>query len=349
VNDPSSVRAFRLGLRRHGPALDLTGLDHEWLQAEAARCVAAADRLRGYNAFLAQCRARKAQHQLPHDAERELAVRARTAFEHAGAMATSALLGARHAVNSGVLDQAFAAISSGVAAAGQVTVRALWHEIAGMEGTRALLQATGISGEIHDAIAAALEGSDITLTAIDDGVRVAAAGREPVVLRRRRGGPPQSPADLLLGGAFETVVEAIARGEAPVLDVNEAAAAEGKDHVVVDPLDAMLAGTVTVRQLVAAHVRKLEDTGLALYEGASPVVEAVVIGVIVAGIVLTVAGIVLIPLCPMLTNSADDRASCQDIGQLLLFAGGALLAVGTGAALVISVSGNRAFRRPLGK
>jgi hypothetical protein len=184
---------------------------------------------------------------------------------------------------------------------------------------KALLQRIGLTDEVTAAVTEIISKLDADLVLRDGKISVEtqlAGESQPRRLSLKApGGLPTSITDLLRRSQFDQVVSAFTNNDPVYLEAVASAVA-----VDYEPADLYALGAVAARQRMAEHVRKLEDTGLATYQGNDPV--SLTVGLIIAGLALGAFGAYIEYLCdhqhdlPPLTPVPDWVCA---VGETLLF------------------------------
>jgi hypothetical protein len=288
-----------------------------------------ASNLLGYQNYLAQCRAWKAtQPSVPASFEREVLTHAQQALVDARDLATRSLRVTRQMKQSGRLDDLVASCAAATRASGPVQVQDLWADITESEQTRQLLRDQGLGDDMFTVLDGQMRRIQGRLTA-QGGNLVATIGlvgkaTRAVTLSPSATGSPRSLDDLLHRGQFERIVEKFEQGGVLPL----ALVPGNVSQVALD--DVFATGAVLATQLVAQHVRKLGDTGLAVYGGHDPDVATVLI---VCACLAVLAGVVIhgfsCPLPPAVQGGPGKKGAsptfCTIAKVLIILAALALL------------------------
>ena len=285
------------------------------------RALEAADRLQSYREYIARARAFKiargwvdAPDGAAREFEREVLGHAQSALADVRVMSVSAVQAVRTYLRSGALDARMVAYRRALEAAGPVSVTELWREaIAPGNGAQAL-DRIGLSDALVRAIGDGLDPLELRIDV--DRTRLVLTGTiegrvvTGSVATDPRPARPPGTAALLHGGRWEAVASALERGEPAYLD------GVGLDlgrSLRTEDL-ALHAALHSVREGVR-HARKLEDTGLATYQGREPGI----IGFTLMGLVLLLGAWMAHDMCRAEDATAGDAAACWL--SMLAFAG----------------------------
>jgi hypothetical protein len=210
---------------------------------------------------------------------------------------------------------------------GPVTTKAMWAEIAENEQYRSALAEHGLSADVRSAITDLISRIDVTVAMRDNKpcVETHVAG-ESIPRRATFRAAAEQPAtilDLLRHSQFDRVVSAVTNHEPVYMETVPGGATE------YEPPDLISCAAVAALQRMAEHVRKLEDSGLATYEGQDPL--TIGIGLLVAGLFLGVVGATILYLCDYPSESVEQPEWVCTAGAVMFFIGLSLL----GAATVV--------------
>jgi hypothetical protein len=320
------VRALQRGVG----SLARAGVNVEAVGRDAGEGLDAAGRLHGYRQYLAQARASKASR--GHDAasaaafEREVQAQGRAALTDARALSRSALAVTRQLWSVGALDDRLAATREAAVAAGPVDAVELWERATTPAGREVLRRAGFPDGlvqttdEILRTLAARLtvDGSRLVVTAAADGRQVTG-----VVVTHPRSPRAATAGDLLTRGRFEALAAAAERGEPAYLEgvaLDLAAGARAEELVLHAAFGLWREGV--------RHARKLEDSGLATYQGGDPATAIIIIGAI--GLAALIASAIVGHFCE---DDDPDSTAC-DVEKVLFvvaFIGLSIFGAATGA------------------
>jgi hypothetical protein len=277
-----------------------------------------ASNLLAYQTYLAQCRAWKASKaRVPAGFEREVLTHAQQALVDGRDLVTCVLRVTRQMKQTGRLDNLICSCAAAAQASGPVQVQDLWSDIAGNKQTRQLLRDQGLNDDIFAALDRQMRQVQGSLTT-QGGRLVSVIGltgqsTQTVTLSRSARGDPSSLDDLLHRGQFESVVEHFEQGGtlpfAPV--------PTNTTEVRVDDLVASAA--VLAVQRLAQHVRKLDDTGLAVYAGDDPLDAIAVLASV--GLVMSFIGLWIASVfCEKIPGGTYDQTGCE-LGIVLFYLG----------------------------
>ncbi len=181
-------------------------------------------------------------------------------------------------------------------ASGPVKVKELWNEVWQNQRDpeyRAALKNHGLTDEIAAAVTEGLAKADATLSLKAGSVAIEGkvpGSRQPSrVLLKAPGSRPTNVLDLLGSSQFDQVVSAFTHSDPVYLEVVPATSDR-----VSEPAHLFAVGTIMARQRAADHSRKLDDTGLATYEGNDP---GTLIVLLVAGLAIGLIGVTILMAC----------------------------------------------------
>lgn len=248
--EPINASAF---MREHGAAL------------------AKVPNLIGYRDYLASARAAKARRKTTTMAfERNVLAQAKQAAADLETVTGATLRMAQQVNQTAFWSDTLAQTAATLRQTGPASVKALWADVTGTAERRSALASHGVTPELLAAASEAIGKVDASLVLRDGAVAVEArvAGeRQPRRLALRAGPKrPRTLSDLLRRSQFDRTVAAILNKDPVYLEVvSQAGIAD------YDPADLFAMSTVAMRTRMTEHVRKLEDTGLATYQGNDPV------------------------------------------------------------------------------
>ena len=260
------------------------------LRADCETALAAAARLGAYRDYLAEARAYKASGAgRPGAIDTQVLAEASQALSDIRAVATSMLTVVGSLSRGGALAPLVESWRQGVQAAGTVSTLDLWQHATAGGANRDAITAAGIDDKILAALDDTVSAADLHVGVERDSLRVTGLVNEQAVTASLRTAPrpatASSAADLLTRGRFETLADAVRRGEPAYL---------GGVGFIAGDLHAeelALHGSLTAVQEGLRHVRKLEDTGLATVEGAGSLAAWVVVLLVISLIgILMAAG-----------------------------------------------------------
>ena len=226
--------------------------------------------LASYQSYLAQARTWKASRKsVPLSFERQVQAQAAQALSDTRNLAAATLRMTSQMKQAGYFDRLLSSLIAGVQAGGPAQISDLWAHVTNDSSARQVLRDQGLTDDLFATINDAKNKMDGQIL-LQDGklaINLNVVGQSQVrsaVFRSSPVGPPASLHDLLTRGQFERVVEQFGKGDALPLGI-----APGVQGELELP-DVLAAGAIQSVLGVAQHKRKLEDTGLATYEGADP-------------------------------------------------------------------------------
>jgi hypothetical protein len=206
---------------------------------------------------------------------------------------------------------------STLSASGPVSAKQIWGEVQqGLQDpqNKAALQSAGLTDDVAAAITDVISKLDANLLLrggkVSVETQVAGASQPLRFSLKAPGGPATSITDLLRRTQFDQVVSAFSNNDPVYLEAVASAVA-----VDYEPADLFAIGAVAARQGMAEHVRKLEDTGLATYQGNDP---ATLLTLLVVGLFLAAVGATIEYLCDHPGQVMQPKWVC-DAGEVLLF------------------------------
>jgi hypothetical protein len=198
---------------------------------------------------------------------------------------------------------------------GPVSAKQIWDEVRLNQEYLTALESHGLTAERVAAVTTGISRLDarLVLHAGKVSVETPVAGESAPRRLSLKASPgrPTGIVDLLRRSQFDKVVSAFSRNDPVYLEV---VATEGP--VDYEPGQVFAVGAVAARQRMAEHVRKLEDTGLATYQGNEP--GTVFIALVVIGIILSGVGLAIQYQCE---RGAEPDPDVCAVGGLLLFLG----------------------------
>jgi hypothetical protein len=285
-NKPTSMsaEAFVMALSKSWSPFRYAAVNSSAVQADCQTALASATRLQRYRDYLAQARAYKASGAgVSHRIDTQVLVEARSALSDVQVLANSTLSVFGSLSRGGALDQMTETWRQAVEVAGTISTLDLWN-YAMAEGTnRNAIRAAGVDDALFAALDEAVRAADAQVSAVGDSLQVTGqVNGEPVntsLATTPRPARAETVPDLLTRGRFAALSNALRHGEPAYL--------AGVPLVVNDvhAEDVALYVAVTACQEGVRHVRKLEDTGLETYLGASPgVIAAIIIVALIVGL-----------------------------------------------------------------
>jgi hypothetical protein len=326
------VEAFRkAGARDAHPHLD--PLYAASFTAERDIVAAKAGNLLAYRQYLAAARATKAQRKrVPESFERNVLAQARLARADLDAFTVAALRMQQQVNHTGLWRRTHANVTRMLRETGPVNLKSMWAEVAGNAQYRSALAGHGVTADITAAITEAVGTFDAAavLRGGKVSVETRVAGEATPRWLSLVAGPsrPANISDLLRRSQFDRVTSALTNGERVYLEPVPGAADTGHEFS-----DLMAFGAVAARQCMAEHVRKLEDTGLATYEGNDPI--TFIGALLVIGIFLGLVGATILYLCDHPTEVEQPEWLCT-VGAVLVVIAAIALAV---ASLIFFIDG----------
>jgi hypothetical protein len=299
-----------------------TAVNTSAARRDAEDALGAAARLQEYRDYLTRARAAKARRgsTAASSIDREALAHGRRALADARTLSTSALALVRNLSHGGAFDAAAASWVRGVQATGPVRIADAWERLVASDDGPSAMRRAGVGESVLRALGEGVRAVDAHVSA--DGSRLVVEGtRDGRQVRgaletAARPARPTGVMDLLTRGRFAALTDAVARGQPAYLD----GVAPPRGDVRAEEL--VLFGALGVLRDGTRHVRKLEDAGLATYEGGAPGVVAALLAI---GVVLFVIGaIVVIAECKEENPSTGDSGACG-VGRVLQALSAALL------------------------
>jgi hypothetical protein len=257
------------------------------LQAEG-EIIATANRLAGYRVYLAQARAYKSSLSDPgarRSLDNAVLAQAEQARDDVWALATQALSVTRALNQVGELDRFTQSWFDDVRSAGNVTVSELWPR------AKKILKERGASKVLVSEMDQGLGAHDIQVSADGSGVLLQLKQDGAVFKQQIEPKPtlgtPNNIVELMTRGRNDRLIDMIARQEPAYL--LGAPTFDGTARLE----DVILASALSATREAVRHVRKLQDSGLATYDGASP---GFLVGWEIAGAVIVVVGVILMAI-----------------------------------------------------
>lgn len=288
----------------------------KWLRAEAARSLGIIEELSSYLTFLEAAREQKAKASGPSPAfEREVLANARRAEKGARSLFGNTLRILKHLKSAGIIDEAMTHWTAEIGKRGALSFADHWKALVEDPKARERFRQAGVSQLTIQRLSEAASRLTRPVEVQEGRIIVRREGAGPIVVERRRllGG---TIGDVLYYNHFDAAAEMFDRSDVVPGDTG---AAGHSEEMRVDPLDVVLAVLTRAQRRLTAHVRKLEDTGLAVYSGGEPVW----VGVIIIGVLL-VAAIIVAIVC----EAKDlDEEICNVVSLVLSALSGITLAI----------------------
>lgn len=322
----TSIQKLQQALRDNAGQCPVAPVNHQVLREHSDTVMRTAQELLGYHDYRRSAGAWKVRNKGASMSFEQAALQqSKQAVRSSTTMARSAMKVLQQTTHTGWLHDVHAGFATALGKAGEVQVADLWKQVRADASFGTRLTQLGLSADVLKACdehIATITGSVVAR----DGALVMRQGSAPeLVLGGMAQGKPRNVADLLQrGGAAALMQHVIAGrpGPGPSITVP-------KDRI---PVDAMVAAGITLaNRQVAEHKRRMEETGLATYEGKDPGSILLIIG-----IVLIIAG----ALGTIATCNEDSPLFDKDYcvaSQIALFVG--LLLVGWGGLLMLGEIG----------
>jgi hypothetical protein len=298
-----------------------------FIRREGEKGVQLAERLRSYRDFLDDARRHKARSGSVSIAfEQEVLSQARQALQDGYAFIDTSLKLTKHLKHVGVIDDILETSKEALGQVDEVHLVDLWQDMLDIEDAAEVLAEQGLSQATIDQLTSAVESLDVSLMLQEDEIAV----RRNQDGRVSRLAPPAGPgkarnvAELLSANQFDAAVSAIVQsGVVPVDVIARSREAQVEE---IDPYDAFLTTAIQARAGLTRHVRRLEHTGMAAFQGG----EATTILVIVGLVALLVGGYLKNKYCEETIVAPDGSESISPgdetpgrclLGVLLIFIG----------------------------
>ncbi len=279
-----------------------------------------ASELLGYQEYLAKARAWKArQKSSTRGVEREVHAYANQALADSREMASAVLRVTSQMKQAGEIDRGLQNWITGLEGTGPVQVKDLWNGLVNDPATRQALKDHGLTDTLFASAHEGMSKLDGEVFSQDGKLRaeITFAGTDHTLKASfvpAATGAPRNVADLLKAGQFERLVDQFNTQGAAFTPFIPSVAGD------LELPDVMLAGAVQSVQLVAQHLRNVQDIGLATYAGSGPIAAYVAIALVVALIGYGMAS----AACP--EGHDHNTAQCV-VGVILAVLGGIALAV----------------------
>uniref|UniRef100_Q01Y59 Transmembrane protein n=1 Tax=Solibacter usitatus (strain Ellin6076) TaxID=234267 RepID=Q01Y59_SOLUE len=328
----SFTKTYRAQAAPSHPHLD--PINASTFQSDHSIGLAKAKNLLAYQQYLAAARASKAQTQGASPAfERNVQAQARQALADCQDLSAASLRITSQLNHTGLWGQLLNNVSATLKAGGPTGVSQLWGEVQqslNNQKNSAAFASAGLTSDVAAAITAAISKVNANLVLHNGKVSVEtqlAGESQPRRLGLKAPGtPPAGIAELLRRSQFEHVVSAFSNNDPIYL---EAVGSPG--NADYEPAELFAFAAVASRQRIAAHVRKLEDTGLATYQGNDPV--DFVVGLLIAAAFLGILGSTILYLCDHPGEVVQPDGVC--VAGLLMV----VLAIGILGAVILIVGG----------
>jgi hypothetical protein len=254
-----------------------------------------ASNLLAYQRYLADARAVKAKRKgASVSFERSVLTQARQARDDLDAFTGAAMRMTQQVNQTDLWSQTLASATQSLRDTGPITPSATWAELMQSEQISTALATHGVSPDIAATITDAFGKLDATVSLRDSKVsietQVAGESQPRRVALASAPPPPADLSQLLRRSQFDGVMSALTTSQPIYI---EAVPAGGIAAYQAPELFAF--GVVAARQHMNEHVRKLEDTGLATYEGNDPF--SFILALIVIGLFLALVGTIILELC----------------------------------------------------
>jgi hypothetical protein len=308
------------------------------LQSDRAIAIAKATSLTGYRNFLVAARAAKAQRNGVSMAfERNVQTQARQALDDVQGLAGAVLRITQQANHTDLWNQMHDRLTTALAN-GPVSAKQVWSEIQhGLQDAqyKPTLQSAGLTDDIAAAMSDVIAKLDANVVLRNGQIaietKVAGEAQPRRLLLKAPSARPAGIADLLRRAQFDQVVSAISNND-PVY-VEAVASTSEPAH---EPAELFAIGAVSARQGMADHVRKLEDTGLATYQGNDP--GTVILVAFIAALVVGALGAGILYMCDHPDGVEQPDFVCDIAFVLILLATmvlGAVAVLGGGGLLAL--------------
>ena len=311
----SLVQAFGATIRRDShPHLDPINVAN--FKSDCDIAMTKVERLAAYQSFLAAARAAKARRKGVSLAfERNVQRQARQALADLQTLCGGVLRVVQQVNHTNNWRDTLTRMTSMLKTTGPVSAKQIWDEVQLNQEYRTALESHGLTPDRVAAVTTEISRLDARLVLhagkVSVETRVAGTSAPRRLSLKESPGRPTGIVDLLRRSQFDKVVAAFSRNDPVYLEV---VATEGTvDH---EPGQVFAVGAVAARQRMAEHVRKLEDTGLATYQGNDP--GTAFIALVVIGLLLSAVGLAIQYQCER--GAEPDPDVCK-VGGLLLFLG----------------------------
>jgi hypothetical protein len=311
----SLVQAYRATMRRDShPHLD--PINVAAFKSDCDIAMTKVESLAAYQSYLAAARAAKARRKGVSLAfERNVQRQARQALADLQTLCGGVLRVVQQVNHTNNWRDMLTRMTSMLKTTGPVSARQIWDEVQLNQEYRTALESYGLTPDRVAAVTTEISRLDARLVLhagkVSVETRVAGTSAPRRLSLKDSPGRPTGIVDLLRRSQFDKVVAAFSRNDPVYLEV--VATEATVDH---EPGQVFAVGAVAARQRMAEHVRKLEDTGLATYQGNEP--GTIFIALIVIGLILSGVGLGIQYQCEH--GAVQDPDVCA-VGGLLLFLG----------------------------
>jgi hypothetical protein len=303
-------------VERSSDAVAPSKLLPEALNLEAVRSFAVAGmqsamRLLSYWQYLAAIRKQKAARHYRSIFEADVVAQARGAAVDARSLGHRALSILRQLRNAGALEQALQRVERNARDVGKLDLKAAGLAALQTEHAREALRREGIDSSLLDALRTQLERVQVVVEPGEHGtVRIDGTAVALSKATQR----PATLAQALSAGSFDRIVDALGSDE-PFLAAPVAAARNSQSRTV-DVYEGVAAQASALAHELVRHVRKIEDVGLATYEGGDPATIGTIL--IIAGVVMIVVGGAIVVYCKSKHKDMDEDECKEGIDLLTL-------------------------------
>jgi hypothetical protein len=275
-----------------------------------------ADRLLDYQRFLADARTVKAKRKGASGSfERSVLAQGQQARGDLDAFTRSTVRMVQQVNQTDLWNATLSRGAQSLRQTGPTGLDSMWAEVTRTEEAKTELARHGLSPQVAAAVTDALGRIKATVSSRDGKVFVEATAPGDNKSRRVALAAAARPTDLsqlLRRRQFDQLVSALDNDQAIYVE-----AVPTKNASAYTAPDLFAFGVAASRQRMHEHVRKLEDTGLATYEGNDPV--SFIVGVIALAIFLGLVGSIILELCddPDAPVQQPDWV-CQSGGVLVM-------------------------------
>lgn len=285
--------------------------------ADAMQAAGAAQRIAAYRRYLAAARAEKAKRGTAGATIDDVVrTQAHAARDDARTLATTTVRIARQMYVAGDLHAAIDGVTAAMPAIGRVTFDELVANAFAAPPVAAQIAAMGFSTADIDDLKDTLRRAQLSLAVDGGAVVVEQFASDP---QRRRATPVTTAAPARTSGRRVVRPDRfLALAQAFEANPDQLRLETVRDAgTTMDTITSLMLGPVALTRMFDAHVRKLDDVGLAMYAGGDPAV---------IGVVLIVVAAILLLLALILHLAGHDA-----IAKFLAFLG--IVALGIGLCL----------------